>query len=452
MTVPFASLSIHTFVDKIGAYCGFASIIGLAILILLFFSQARETANLRGRLAEAQERINALEGRLVQLMRMPAQRGAGAPAPPPVPAQPPVAPLAATRQPMGTAAASVRRPAPGVAADGAPARYAGAGMGAPALASATSLILTPGALRRAQAGGKAVRATPAATAAASEDTVLVPAGAATAAATAAAAVPVGGGNGRARTAAAAPPPTRTRPAATPPRGAPGGRNAAAARNATARTQGRPDAQSGAPGGRGRGRGQAPPSLQEPPPNHSARRRVLSALAGLVVVAGVVVALLVVTNNGGTTNSKVNHPGAKTSANTHGSNGKNHTAPPAVKPSDVTVAVLNGTAVSGLAADVSSALSQKGYQPGPVANAAVQTQAHTAVAYMSNDVREAQAVAKSLGLTLGSVEKANETTIQSCETPVTGVTTGSTTTSSSCAADVIVTVGNDKASLASSTSS
>lgn len=441
VTVPFASLSIHTFVDKIGAYCGFASIIGLAILILLFFSHARETANLRSRLAEAQERINALEGRLAQFLRMQARRGA---AQPPMPAQPPVAPVTAARQPMGTAVTSVRRPA---AAEGAPPvpRYAGAGVAAPALASATSLISAPGMVGRSAAATKAGRTTPAVAAAASEDTVLVPAGAATAAATAA---PAGGGNGRAR-AAATPPPTRTRPATAPPRGAPAGRNAAAARNAAARAQGRPDGQAAAPGGRGRG--QAPPSLQQPPPNRSVRRRVLSALAGLVVVAGVVVALLVVTNNGGTTNSNVHHPGAKTNAKHQGDKSKKHA--PAVKPSKVTVAVLNGTAVSNLAEDVSQHLGQQGYQQGPITNAAVQTQSHTIVAYLDNNIREADAVAKSLGLPASSVQKADQTTIQSCETPVTGVTTGSTTPgSTSCEANVIVTVGSDKASLASTTSS
>lgn len=176
-------------------------------------------------------------------------------------------------------------------------------------------------------------------------------------------------------------------------------------------------------------------------NHSARRRVLSGLAGLVVVAAVVVALLVVTNNGGTTKSNVNHP-SRNSSSHRGS--KKHKLP-AIKPGSVTVAVLNGTAVSGLAGDVSSALTKKGYVQGPVTNAAVETQAHTEVAYVANNVRKAQAVAKSLGLPSSAVHKADETTIQSCETPV----TGTTTSSGSCQANVIVTVGSDKASLASS---
>jgi hypothetical protein len=187
---------------------------------------------------------------------------------------------------------------------------------------------------------------------------------------------------------------------------------------------------------------SPPSLQDPPRSHSVRRRVLSGLAGLVVVAAVVVALLVVTNNGGTTKSNVDHPGANSGS--HNKGGQKHKVP-AVKPGSVTVAVLNGTAVSGLAGDVSSALTKKGYLPGPVTNAAVETQARTEVAYVANNVRKAQAVAKSLGLSPSTVQKADETTIQSCETPV----TGTTTSTGSCQANVIVTVGSDKASLASS---
>jgi hypothetical protein len=431
VSVPFA-LSIHNFVDKIGAYCGFGAIIGLAVLILLFFSHAREIANLRSRLGEAQERIVALEGRVMQLIRAPAPVQRTAPGPV-QPTQPPVAPA---RAPMGTAAASVRRVPDGQPPQAPLAPAAPAGTGAPALASATSMVAAAdsrarrsGAPRR---GGEAPGPAPSATsvARAGEDTVLVPAGAATAAG----APGVGNGVGRAAAAAATPPPTRTRPPL------PAGGRGPAGRAMPPRVQMREGQQIPAPAGR---RAAAPPpSLQEPPPNRSVRRRVLSGLAGLVVVGAVVVALLVVTNNGGTTKSNVHHPGAGSASHSQG--GKKHRVP-VVKHGSVTVAVLNGTAVSGLAGDVSSALTKKGFRQGPVTNAAVETQARTQVAYVANNVREAQAVAKSLGLPFSTVHKADETTIQSCETPV----TGTTTSSGSCQANVIVTVGSDKASLASS---
>ncbi|MDX6569587.1 MAG: hypothetical protein QOH15_2165, partial [Gaiellales bacterium] len=74
-TVPFA-LSISHFINKVGSDAGFAAIIGLAILVLLYFAQARETATLREHAAEAVERIQQLEGRISQLLR--AQSAAGA--------------------------------------------------------------------------------------------------------------------------------------------------------------------------------------------------------------------------------------------------------------------------------------------------------------------------------------------------------------------------------------
>ncbi len=40
-------ISVHHFINSVGADAGFAAIIGLAILVLLYFAQARETAKLR---------------------------------------------------------------------------------------------------------------------------------------------------------------------------------------------------------------------------------------------------------------------------------------------------------------------------------------------------------------------------------------------------------------------
>ncbi|MBV9006740.1 MAG: hypothetical protein JO181_18885, partial [Solirubrobacterales bacterium] len=62
-SIPFA-FSIHHFVNSVGSYAGFAAIIGLAVLVLLFFAQARETHNLRQQASEADERVAQLESRL----------------------------------------------------------------------------------------------------------------------------------------------------------------------------------------------------------------------------------------------------------------------------------------------------------------------------------------------------------------------------------------------------
>src|ERR1700730_18558478 len=61
--LPFA-FSVHHFISSVGADAGFASIIGLAILVLLYFAQARETASLRQQGGQGGERVAQLESRL----------------------------------------------------------------------------------------------------------------------------------------------------------------------------------------------------------------------------------------------------------------------------------------------------------------------------------------------------------------------------------------------------
>ena len=132
MVVPFA-LSVHTFINNVGAYVGFASIVGLALLVLLHFAQARETSTLRKRLEESNDRIVSLESRLSQVVRQ------GQPAVRAVPATP--GPPTVTPAPIGAKGAAVRRvPAPATLVRSIPG--APAGLAAPALASATRLITT----------------------------------------------------------------------------------------------------------------------------------------------------------------------------------------------------------------------------------------------------------------------------------------------------------------------
>src|SRR5579863_8173794 len=104
-SMPLA-LSIHNFISSVGADAGFAAIIGLAILILLYFAHARETANLREQAALLTQRLQQAEARVAQL------------------SQPAVSPPVA--------------PAPTRAAALAP--FAPAGTAAPAIASATRVI------------------------------------------------------------------------------------------------------------------------------------------------------------------------------------------------------------------------------------------------------------------------------------------------------------------------
>src|SRR4030081_1371408 len=69
--IPFA-FSVHNFINSVGADAGFASIIGLAVLVLLYFAQARETSSLREQAHEAAQHVQQLEARLSQLGRQAA--------------------------------------------------------------------------------------------------------------------------------------------------------------------------------------------------------------------------------------------------------------------------------------------------------------------------------------------------------------------------------------------
>ncbi|MGH2843897.1 MAG: hypothetical protein ACRDKL_09965, partial [Solirubrobacteraceae bacterium] len=86
MEVPFALFSVQKVVNSIGAYVGFAAFIAVAILILIYFSQARETASLRERLQSTEDRAAGLEARIAQLVHLQVRRPVAIPvAPAPVP-------------------------------------------------------------------------------------------------------------------------------------------------------------------------------------------------------------------------------------------------------------------------------------------------------------------------------------------------------------------------------
>jgi hypothetical protein len=421
MVLPFA-LSIHTFINNVGAYVGFASIIGLALLVLLNFAQARETSSLRNRLEEAGERIAMLENRLTQALR-----GArpGVPDPPTVTP----APLGAVRA-AGSAAARSPGVAPAVAvarsAPGAPM-----GVGAPALASATRLVTTGVTPAPAATTTRAPIAVPAVIAAPAAAGTLAASGAAGPASVAggsssaneesapddtllvAPVTAAARGNGHERTAVVAPVAARNAAATAPPPSPP------------PRVQIRQDAP-------GAARRPMAPLRPPPPPRRSLIRRFLPGLLGILIVAVVVAVLLEVTNSGG--GQPVAHHAPR------------HKRPaPHFIASHVTVAVLNGTAVTHLAKDVSNKLSRAGYKQGTVANAAVQTHTGTIVAYLRGQRAAAVHVAKALDVSQRSLEPADHDAIGMCSASAAGG-------SGSCSADVIVTVGTDLSSIASAAGS
>jgi LytR cell envelope-related transcriptional attenuator len=399
MVVPFA-LSVHTFINHVGAYVGFASIVGLALLVLLHFAQARETSTLRKHLEESNDRIVSLESRLSQVVRQ------GQPAVRAVPASP--GPPTVTPAPIGAKCAAVRRvPAPAMLVRSIPG--APAGLAAPALASATRLITTapPGpvpaavpavAPAPAVVGGlAAVAAAPTgaqergAGLSAPDDTLLV------APATAAAR-----GNGHDQTAVVPAVAASQAPAGPPPPTPPPPR--AQIRQEPARPPRR--------------------TVVLPPKRRSFARRMLPAVLGAVIIAVIVVAVLVVMGNGG--NSKTASSGTRSVSHFH--------------PSRVTVAVLNGTSVTHLAKRVATMLHASGYQKGTVANATVQTHGHTIVGYVPHHREAAVHVARALNVSSGSISVADQAATSACAS---GATSSGGT---SCSADVIVTVGSNLAHL------
>ena len=108
---PVLGFSLNTLANDVGLYVGLAAVLGVAVLALLFFAQARELKRLREWADAAPERAQELEERLTARAHREPQAA-------PAAASAPVAPAARAAGPAAP------RPAP-------------AGVGAPALASAT---------------------------------------------------------------------------------------------------------------------------------------------------------------------------------------------------------------------------------------------------------------------------------------------------------------------------
>ncbi|MGN6870489.1 MAG: LytR C-terminal domain-containing protein [Solirubrobacteraceae bacterium] len=387
--IPLASFSVHDLVSSAGADVGFASLIGLALLVLLFFSQARETHTLRTRADEAGMRIQELEAEVAdladQLAALPAE----------------ISVRAASPRAAG-ALGAVQSGAPVAAGAGAALPPAApAGMAAPALAAATRLIPDP------------VRPLPEYAPVASP----------------------GNGNGTsARPVVAASAATMQRPVQAPPAG-------------TARAVGAPprvgvDGGGGRPG-RGPGAGQGrPPGAGQPrsgvpsrppgaplrqPPRRSWGRYLLGGVIAAVALAAIAVGVIVLSGGKGSSSQ------SKSSANAALTSHRTTTPVTTVQPATVTVSVLNGTDRQGLAGKVADQLATDGYKKGSnPTNAADQTHTSTIVAYMAPaDRRDALAVANSLKLSPRAVQPVDATSKATVCPPA-----------QACTSAVVVTVGQD----------
>lgn len=335
------ALSVSDKIDQYGAYAGFASVLGLAVLSLLYFAQAREVKRLREwagrspeRAAELQERaVAAAQQRAVVAPRPATPVGAPAPA-----VTPGARPAAAT--PAGQM--SAHPPAPAVApAAAAAATAAGAATAAPGAPAATNPAGQP-TTAMPVANGAAAPSAPASVPAASPP-----------------AIPgqplrVPGGTGT-------PPPSRL----SEPDDDHGSRLAVF----------------GAIGA-----------------------IVVVAIVAVVLLTGVLGGDDTKTQTPNTIGAPSSDTSADANAGktTTGSNSATPAAAPA--PGSYVVAVLNGTTVPGLARGVANRLQNTKFKIGNVTNAATQDRSATLVEFAPGHRAEADAVAKAIDVGKDAIQQ------------------------------------------------
>jgi LytR cell envelope-related transcriptional attenuator len=148
----------------------------------------------------------------------------------------------------------------------------------------------------------------------------------------------------------------------------------------------------------------------PPPRRPWYRRLLASPRYLVLlVAGVLIlggaaafGVSQLSSDGGGGGGSGGTPAANDGGSSGGdeqSSGGDEQGKTAIAPGDVTVAVLNGTTVPGLAKQVGDRVAAKGFQLGTVANTADQEQqrAESVVLYSTGHRDEARAVSRRLGI-------------------------------------------------------
>jgi hypothetical protein len=136
-------------------------------------------------------------------------------------------------------------------------------------------------------------------------------------------------------------------------------------------------------------------------NWPAPRYIVLILVGILVIGGgAVYGAEKLTNNDGGSTSGSNvgqQAGGGSSSSSSSKSHKSHKAAP-LNPKSITVAVLNGTTVQGLAATTADKVEQAGFTRGNTDNALTQgQQAESVVEYSKGNLRAAQLVGKKLGI-------------------------------------------------------
>jgi hypothetical protein len=403
-----AAIALGDKIERYGAYFGYAAVIGLGVLSMLYFAQAREVKRLREWAGRAPDREVDLAARAPgRVVAQPIPRAAVSlpPAGPQTPAaqQADAARKAAAAtvlekfQPPGTA------PAPAAGPPGSLARPAAVGPpgtvpGVPAAAAPG----TPGAPTQAPGSVPGQLGTPG-----TPGAPVRPAGAAPATA-----APPAPGPGVAPSAATA--------------GA-----VAAARQAAIASRS-PSQANGSAGDH------APPPFVTPPPELPSRRREVSSrgpsrmglyIGGAFTALVIVVVLVLVLTSGGGSPAKQANRVAGSPPPPPAAASKTHSSAPAVDRKATKVAVLNGTTQNGLAASVGSKIEQKGFTILSKATNADQKIATTTVSYAAGQEPAAKLVAKIVDVPASAVQPID----------------ANTATAVTAQADVAVIIGNDVAS-------
>ncbi len=346
-------------IQDVGAYAGFAAVVGLAVLSALYFSQARDLRRLREWAGRAPERAATAPEQAAQEASRPAPTGAVRPIPAAKPAE--AKPGAAPGKPVGDKPAPAGAPpVPATAAAATAAKPTAAGAATADGPAAPAPTGPAPATPAAKPGGPKEPDTKA------PDTDKEPDKPETAVEPAAPAKP-------AAPPVPAPAARPKPPPVLPARPAPPVRSPAAAASTAQSTAVLPAS------GRGRDRGRRGADSGD----SLSARYIALIVAGVIVVGGGIV-------------FGISQLGGDDEASSPAESGQDAAQAP-VNPSTVTVSVLNGTTVPGLAAQIGDEVESAGFQRGNVANALDQQRTTSVVLYAEGADREAKLVARRLGI-------------------------------------------------------
>jgi hypothetical protein len=131
--------------------------------------------------------------------------------------------------------------------------------------------------------------------------------------------------------------------------------------------------------------------------------------GALAVVVIAVVLILTVFTGGSSKNSPNTIGNSPTTTPSSSTTGNGTKPAPISRGDVTVAVLNGTTVPGLARGAATKLQNAGFKIGTVTNAPDQARSATLVAYQPGHEAEARVVAKLIHVGTDAVKPIDQST-------------------------------------------